>query len=68
RSMGEGADAAAVAIVEVAMDGVAGSCFGAGMHRNTVTASVQAIVSAANRIRVRCGEAAAPREAAGCVV
>ena len=65
--MGEGADAAAVAIVEVAMDGVAGSCFGAGMHRNTVTASVQAIVSAANRIRVRAGEAAAPREAAGCV-
>ncbi|MCK6396564.1 2-isopropylmalate synthase [Zoogloea sp.] len=68
RSMGEGADAAAVAIVEVAMDGVAGSCFGAGMHRNTVTASVQAIVSASNRIRARRGETAAPREAAGCAV
>ncbi|MDD3325869.1 MAG: 2-isopropylmalate synthase [Zoogloea sp.] len=68
RSMGEGADAAAVAIVEVAMDGVAGSCFGAGMHRNTVTASVQAVVSAANRIRARRSETAAPREAAGCAV
>ena len=66
RSMGEGADAAAVAIVEVAMDGVAGSCFGAGMHRNTVTASVRAIVSAANRIRVRRGDAAAATEAADC--
>ncbi|MDD2988576.1 MAG: 2-isopropylmalate synthase [Zoogloea sp.] len=49
RSMGEGADAVAMCIVEVAMDGVAGSRFGAGMHRNTVTASVQAIISAANR-------------------
>lgn len=66
RSMGEGADAAAVAIVEVAMDGVAGSCFGAGMHRNTVTASVRAIVSAANRIRVRRGDTAAATEAADC--
>ncbi|MCK6392886.1 2-isopropylmalate synthase [Zoogloea sp.] len=49
RSMGEGADAAAMCIVEVAMEGMAGSRFGAGMHRNTVTASVQAIISAANR-------------------
>ncbi len=49
RSMGEGADAAAMCIVEVAMEGIAGSRFGAGMHRNTVTASVQAIISAANR-------------------
>lgn len=48
------------------MDGVAGSCFGAGMHRNTVTASVRAIVSAANRIRVRRGDAAAATETADC--
>ncbi|WP_374265405.1 2-isopropylmalate synthase [Zoogloea sp.] len=53
RSMGEGADAAAVCVVEVAMEGVAGSCFGAGMHRNTVTASVRAIISAANRAVAR---------------
>jgi len=66
RSMGEGADAAAMCLVEVAMDGVAGSCFGAGMHRNTVTASVRALVSAANRIVARSGEAAAVAEVAGC--
>jgi 2-isopropylmalate synthase len=71
RSMGEGADAAAMCMVEVAMDGVAGSTFGAGMHRNTVTASVRAIVSAANRIRARQGAAAVPvdvlyRDIAGC--
>ena len=69
--MGEGADAAAVAIVEVAIDGVPGSTFGAGMHRNTVTASIRAIVSAANRIRVRQRDDAAPVEAvfatAACV-
>ena len=41
-------------------------CFGAGMHRNTVTASVRAIVSAANRIRVRRGDTAAATEAADC--
>ena len=69
RSMGEGADAAAVCMVEVAMDGVAGSCFGAGMHRNTVTASVRAIVSAVNRIVGRQGDGAMPVAAvfADCV-
>lgn len=63
RSMGEGADAAAVCVVEVAMDGVTGSCFGAGMHRNTVTASVCAIVSAANRAVARA-DVVAPEPAA----
>lgn len=58
RSMGEGADAAAMAMIEVAMEGVPGSTFGAGMDRSTVTASVRAIVSAANRIRTRQGSAA----------
>ncbi|MBL8451951.1 MAG: 2-isopropylmalate synthase, partial [Zoogloea sp.] len=60
RSMGEGADAAAMGMIEVAMEGVAGSTFGAGMDRNTVTASIRAIVSAANRIRARQGDAATP--------
>lgn len=64
RSMGEGADAAAMCIVEVAMDGVAGSRFGAGMHRNTVTASVQAIISAANRAGAQVATAA--KDAEGC--
>ena len=60
RSMGEGADAAAMGMIEVAMEGVTGSTFGAGMDRNTVTASIRAIVSAANRIRARQGDAATP--------
>ncbi|MCA0187812.1 MAG: 2-isopropylmalate synthase [Proteobacteria bacterium] len=63
RSMGEGADAAAMAMIEVAMEGVPGSTFGAGMDRSTVTASVRAIISAANRIRARQGEAAIAVEA-----
>ncbi|MBK7846681.1 MAG: 2-isopropylmalate synthase [Zoogloea sp.] len=65
RSMGEGADAAAMCIVEVAMDGMAGSRFGAGMHRNTVTASVRAIISAANRAGVHVVPVAA-EDAVGC--
>ncbi|WP_374477117.1 2-isopropylmalate synthase [Zoogloea sp.] len=65
RSMGEGADAAAMCIVEVAMDGMAGSRFGAGMHRNTVTASVRAIISAANRAGVQV-EPVAAEDAVGC--
>lgn len=63
RSMGEGADAAAMAMIEVAMEGVPGSTFGAGMDRSTVTASVRAIISAANRIRARQGGAAIAVEA-----
>ncbi|WP_374494962.1 2-isopropylmalate synthase [Zoogloea sp.] len=65
RSMGEGADAAAMCIVEVAMDGMTGSRFGAGMHRNTVTASVQAIISAANRAAAQAVPVVAER-AEGC--
>ena len=65
RSMGEGADAAAMCIVEVAMDGMAGSRFGAGMHRNTVTASVRAIICAANRAGVHVVPVAA-EDAVGC--
>ncbi|MDD3354188.1 2-isopropylmalate synthase [Zoogloea sp.] len=65
RSMGKGADAAAMCIVEVALEGVAGSRFGAGMHRNTVTASVRAIISAANRAGAH-GVPLAVEDAAGC--
>ena len=50
RATGTGANAQALAIVEAAMDGVAGATFGAGASHNIVTASVQAIVSAANRL------------------
>jgi 2-isopropylmalate synthase len=53
RATGTGANAQALAIVEAAMDGVAGSTFGAGASHNIVTASVQAIVSVANRLLLR---------------
>ncbi|BCT34496.1 2-isopropylmalate synthase [Pseudomonas protegens] len=49
RNLGAGADAQALAIVEAAWPGVAGSRFGAGCHANTVTASVQAVINAAAR-------------------
>jgi 2-isopropylmalate synthase len=53
RATGTGANAQALAIVEAALDGVAGSTFGAGTSHNIVTASVQAIVSVANRLAQR---------------
>ena len=53
RATGTGANAQALAIVEAAMDGVTGSTFGAGTSHNIVTASVQAIVSVANRLAQR---------------
>ena len=53
RATGSGANAQALAIVEAAMEGVNGATFGAGMSHNIVTASVQAIVSVANRLAQR---------------
>jgi 2-isopropylmalate synthase len=50
RAAGHGADATAVAYVEMVAAGVPGTTFGAGMHQNIVTASVLAIVSGINRI------------------
>ncbi|MBL8470211.1 MAG: 2-isopropylmalate synthase [Rhodocyclaceae bacterium] len=50
RALQSGSDAAAVAFVEVAGDGQAGSRHGVGIHANIVTASVLALVSAANRV------------------
>jgi 2-isopropylmalate synthase len=49
RSLGQGADSRAVAFVELALDGVAGSRFGVGIHANLVTASLLAVLSAVNR-------------------
>jgi 2-isopropylmalate synthase len=49
RAIGHGADAAAMAFAEFVIDGLPGSTFGAGMHRNIVTASVLAILSGLNR-------------------
>lgn len=50
RALGHGADAHAMAIVEAALPGVAGTRFGAGRDSNIVTASVRALLSAANRL------------------
>ncbi len=49
RSLGAGADAMALAIVEAAWPGVPGSRFGVGRHTNIATASVLAVLSAASR-------------------
>ncbi len=51
RSIGSGAQAQAWAIVEAAAPGVAGTRFGAARHVNIVTASILAVISAANRLQ-----------------
>ncbi|MEL7629351.1 2-isopropylmalate synthase [Pectobacterium aroidearum] len=52
RSLGAGADAVALAIVEAVRPGVSGSRFGVGRHPNIVTASVLAVLSAAARFPI----------------
>jgi 2-isopropylmalate synthase len=49
RALSQGADASALAIVEIAQEGHAGTRFGVGRHRNIVTASILAILSAVRR-------------------
>ena len=53
RATGTGAGAQALAIVEAGLDGLPGATFGVGLHHNIVTASVQAVVGAANRLLQR---------------
>ena len=53
RATGSGANAQALAIIEAAMEGMGGATFGAGMSHNIMTASVQAVVSVANRLNAR---------------
>lgn len=48
-SLGSGADARAVAFVEVAETGLAGDVYGVGIDPNIITASFKAVISAANR-------------------
>lgn len=60
RSLGNGADACALAIVEAAWPGVPGSRFGAGMHADPVTASVLAVVNAAVRFEAEVIRADTP--------
>ncbi len=50
RSMGQGNQASAIAVVEIA--GSAFSCHGVGIHTNIITASLLAVLSAVNRASV----------------
>ena len=52
RSLGRGADAAALAIIEAARVGTTGTRFGVGIHSNIITASILAVLSAAARLGV----------------
>jgi len=58
RALGQGADSRALAIVELAVEGIPGSTFGAGMDANIVTASIRAILAGINRNLSRGGEGA----------
>lgn len=51
RSLGTGAQAQSVAIIEMAHPDITGSRFGVGIHENIATASVLAVISAYNRVR-----------------
>jgi 2-isopropylmalate synthase len=53
RSLGQGADARAVAFVEMAGGEQAGSTHGVGIDDNIVTASILAVISGINRIAAR---------------
>lgn len=50
RAIGSGAGAQAMAIIEMATSGNAGTRFGAGVDANIVTASLKALVNAAQRL------------------
>jgi len=51
----EGSDATALAWVEVGAPGVATSVYGAGRHPHMVSASVQAMMQALNRLAIKAG-------------
>jgi 2-isopropylmalate synthase len=57
-AIGSGSDAAAVAYVEAAGEkGKGGAAWGVGLDSNILTASLKAVVSAANRLSARAGPA-----------
>ncbi|MCD8485917.1 MAG: 2-isopropylmalate synthase [Desertifilum sp.] len=49
-SLSQGSDAYAIAYIELAIDSVPSSLHGVGIHPNTVTASLLAVLSAVNRL------------------
>jgi 2-isopropylmalate synthase len=50
RSVGSGADAKALAMIEASCDSKPGARYGAGLHANIVTASLMSLVSGARRL------------------
>jgi 2-isopropylmalate synthase len=58
RALGRGADASALAMVEAARPGTAGTRFGAGIHSNIIMASALAVLSAAGRLGVTAADLA----------
>jgi 2-isopropylmalate synthase len=56
RALSRGADASALAIVEAARSGTAGTRFGVGIHSNIITASILAVLSAAARLDVTASD------------
>jgi 2-isopropylmalate synthase len=52
---GQGSDATALAWVEVGAPGVSASVYGAGRHPHLVSASLQAMMQAVNRLAVKAG-------------
>jgi len=49
RSLGEGSDAQAICVLAIENASSDGRCYGIGVSRNTITASLHAIISAMNR-------------------
>ena len=50
RSIGSGANAKALALIELQVKGTGKSAFGAGLHDNIVTSSIEAIIACTNRL------------------
>ena len=63
RSLGRGADASALAIIEAARPGAAGTRFGVGIHSNIITASVLAVLSSVARLGVTAADLGGGRPA-----
>jgi len=54
-SLGEGSDAQAICILAIDDESDGGRCYGIGVSRNTITASLHAIISAMNRRWAKSG-------------
>lgn len=50
RSISSGANAKALTLIEIQVKGTGKSAFGAGIHDNTVTSSIEAILASTNRL------------------